>query len=270
MAAQAELVGGVGDGPGQLVGARELAVDGRGEGSDAWAVDLVGDRAADRVGECLLELGAPFGRLPGLEVCTCDRGVEMRERASVRPDAADRFRCGAQAGDGLQRLSPMLVKLGARHLDQRGELAGGLWMGSANSLQPGRSVVGVAQGDQSDEQLHHPRRVGLDRRRAELVQPQADRPHGEVRLLQGARRTTERGPHDPARTIRVGHRHGLLQRTDVIPTILEGRTRPIMRRPEPRGARRCQPRPEKRREQVVVAVPAPPLIQGHYEQVGGD
>ena len=164
----------------------------------------------------------------------------------------------------------MLVMLGARHLDQRGELAVGLRMGPANPLQPGRSVVGVAQGDQSDEQLHHPRRVGLDRRRAELVQPQADRPHGEVRLLQRARRTTERGPHDPARTIRVGHRHGLLQRADVIPTILEGRTRPIVRRPEPRGARRCQPRPEKRREQVVVAVPAPPLIQGHDEQVGGD
>ncbi len=85
-----------------------------------------------------------------------------------------------------------------------------------------------------------------------------------------ARRTTERGPHDPARTIRVGHRHGLLQRADVVPTILERRTRPIVRRPELAWARRCQPRPQERPEQVVVAVPAPPLIQGHDEQVGGE
>ena len=117
VAAQAELVGGVGDGPGELVGARELAVDGRGEGSDARAVNLVGDRAADRVGECLLDLGERFGCLPGLEVCACDRSVEVRERASVRPDAADRFRCGAQAGDGLAAAAP--VAGGARRTPSR-------------------------------------------------------------------------------------------------------------------------------------------------------
>ena len=156
----------------------------------------------------------------------------MRERASVGPDVAERLHGGTQAGDGLQRLPPLLVVLSTGHLDQRRELAVGPRMDPPNPLQPGWSVIAVVQGHQLDQQLHHPRRVGLDHRRAELVQPQADRPDGEVRAVGPARRTTERGPHDPAGPVRVGHRHGLLQRAEVVPSILEGPTCPLVRRPE--------------------------------------
>ena len=99
----------------------------------------VGDRAADRVGQCSVDRGERFGCTTGLEVCACDRGVEVRERASVGPDVAERLHGGTQAGDGLQRLPPLLVVLSTGHLDQRRELAVGSRMGPSEPA-PARPV----------------------------------------------------------------------------------------------------------------------------------
>ena len=236
VAAHGELVGGVGRHPGELLGASELAVEGRGDGGDARGTNQVGDRTAELVGEDSLDAGERLGGLSGLEVCACARNVEVRERASVGLGVADRLRCGAQAGDGLQRLSAVLMVLSKGHLDQRRELAVRPRMGLPNPLQPGWSVIAVAECHQLDQQLHHPRRVGLDHLRAELVQPQADRTDGEVRAVRPARRATEGGSHDPAGAVRVGHRQRLSQRAEVIPAILERSTCPLVRGPEIGGA----------------------------------
>ena len=160
----------------------------------------------------------------------------MREWASVGLRVADRLRCGAESGDGLQRLSAVLMVLSKGQLDQRRELAVRPRMGLANPLQPSWSVIAVAECHQLDQQLHHPRRVRLDLFRAELVQPQADRTDGEVRAVRPARRATEGGSHDPAGAVRVGHRQRLSQRAEVIPAILERSTCALVRGPEIGGA----------------------------------
>ena len=93
--AQAELVGGVGDEPGELLGRAELAVDGRREGGDARTMNVVGDRAADRRGECSLDpWSASAASRPGGERL---RSKRRGARGPVFRDVADRLRRGRRA-----------------------------------------------------------------------------------------------------------------------------------------------------------------------------
>ena len=200
-----------------------------------------------------------------IEASRCD------ERASVRPDAADRLRCGTQAGDRLQRLAPLLVVLGAApsRSARRARRSASGWALRTRSNQAGPSSLSLRVISPMSSSTTHAGSVSIvaapnscnHRRIARTVRsvssgalverPSAARTIRPARSASGIAMACCSAPTSSPRSSRAPHARSCAARSCV-------------------GARRCQPRPEKRREQVVVAVPAPPLIQGHDEQVGGE
>ena len=192
---------------------------------------------------------------------------DSRPRLGGRPPTASSARCRWRSAS---RGSPaVLMMLAPRALDQGGQLAVGVRVRPANAVEPRRCIVGPVQRDQPDQELHHPGRVGLDERCAELVEPQAQRSGRDVGALRHAHRAIERSTEDPPGALDVAHRDGVRQRALDISAVLEHPARPIVRRLEAGGAERGQPCPQEGPEQVVVAVPAGLVVQRHHEQVGG-
>src|SRR4249919_575447 len=118
--------------------------------------------------------------------------VHERQQAAIGWPTPHRVDRRVGVWDRSQRLPPVLMMLAPRPFDDRDELAVGVWVRRADSLQPLRRVVGTGDRDQADQELHDPDWIRLDERRAELLQPEADRAGGHLGTVGHAHRPIDR------------------------------------------------------------------------------